>query len=59
VEGTRTLPRDRAGAIRGLRAMGDPASEIMADLIAVPTCRLRDHGVFRDPGAFLVTCVSP
>jgi transcriptional regulator len=28
------LPQDRAGAIQGLRALGDPASEIMADLIA-------------------------
>jgi len=28
------LPRDRAGAVRGLRAMGDRGSEIMADLIA-------------------------
>jgi len=28
------LPQDRAGAIQGLRALGDPASETMADLIA-------------------------
>jgi transcriptional regulator len=28
------LPQDRAGAVRGLRAKGDPDSEIMADLIA-------------------------